>query len=176
MRTISTTIYTIDELSDQAKERACQYVRDNWHDFYPWHTDNQASLEAFAKFVGGHATYSIQMSGYGPSHAKIDKWDWYHHDYDPFEWVNDNLPTKSCPFTGYSADEDLLTPMREFIQLPSAEREGISFHQLVDKCLASWVKSYVADWGHCYTNEYILDFFEANDFEFLQDGTSYNGR
>jgi len=169
MRIIETKVYKIDELSDEAKQNACDYVRDNWHDFYPWHDDNTKSLKEFAKFLGGKATWSIQMSGYGPSSASITDLPYYMEDeYALSDWIQDNKATimECCPFTGFHMDEYLLDPMREYLKDPTDH----TMEQLINRGVTLWVKQYVIDWDDCYTDEYILDSLESNEYEFTEDG------
>ena len=175
MRTITTTVYTINELSEEAQKKACDYVRENWHDFYPWHSENQESLKGFAKFLGGKATWSVQMCG--PSHAKTTDPPCYllendpyrsQDSYQPTDFIHDNQATiqKCCPFTGFHMDEPLLDPMREYLVNPSDK----TMEQLIREGCDLWVKQYQDDWEFCYTDEYILDFFAANDYEFTENG------
>ncbi len=181
MKAITINLYEFDELSEEAKQVACKHVREEWHDFYPWHNDNQKSLKEFAKFLGGKATWNIQMSGYdGPSNAQITDLPNYLVDNDPYrsedsytfeDWLRDNSTTieGDCPFTGYMADEDLLQPMREYLKDPADH----TMEQLIQEGCDRWVKNYVADWENCYTDEYISDFLIANEYEFTQHGEFY---
>ena len=170
MRTIEITLYKFDELSDEAKENACEYVREQWHDFYAWHNDNQESLKEFAKFVGGKCDYSVSL--YGPSTAKITDLPHYMTgEYSLTDWIHDNAHVidSPCPFTGYCMDEPLLDPLREYLKDPADH----TMEELIQEGCDRWVRDYVADWEHCYTDEYIWDFLQANEYEFTEDGSIY---
>jgi hypothetical protein len=162
MKTIKVNVYQYDELSDESKQNACDYVRENWHNFYAWHNDNQKSINEFADFLGGVADFEVSL--WGRSYAKIKDLDL---DYaEEVILSNKELIGKSCPFTGYCADEDLLYPVEKYLENP----EGKSLDQVIQEGCDNWVKNYVGDWEHCYTDEYIADFFMANEFEFTEDG------
>jgi len=181
MRTITKTIYNFDELSEESQQNTCEYVRENWVNFYPSHNDNIKSLKEFAKLLGGKASWEVQLSGYGHSGARItDLPDYLTEDnkeyrsedsYQPLDWIHDNqeIIETCCPFTGYHMDEYLLDPMREYLKDPADH----TMEQLINKGVMLWVKAYVADWDSCYTDEYIADFFVANEFEFDEDGSIY---
>lgn len=49
METITLNVYTIDELSDKAKERAHERHQSNGD--YPWNSENQSTLYAFEKML-----------------------------------------------------------------------------------------------------------------------------
>jgi len=172
MRTITTTVYNFDELSDKAKEYACDYVREMWHDFYAWHNENAESLKGFAKFLGGKCDWSVSL--YRPSSAQVTDLPWYFtyteddEGYDVLTWMQDNKETilKCCPFTGFHMDEYLLDPMREYLDTP----DDRTMEQLIQEGCDNWVNQYVLDWENCYTDEYITDFLQANEYEFTEGG------
>lgn len=47
MRIAEVKVYGFNELSDKAKEKVCDHVRSHWD--YPWHSDNQKSLDEFTR-------------------------------------------------------------------------------------------------------------------------------
>lgn len=173
MRTIEINLYKIDELTPEQQESVCEYVREQWHDFYPWHGENQQSLKEFAKFLGGKCDYSVSL--YGPSAAEITDLPHYlttdDEAYQSTDFIHDNQTTieRSCPFTGFHMDEYLLDPMREYLKDPVDH----TMEELIQEGVDNWVKQYVADWEHCYTDEYIFDYLQANEYEFTEDGTIY---
>ena len=168
MRIIETKVYKIDELSDEAKQNACDYVRDNWHDFYPWHNDNQESLKEFAKFLGGKCDWSVSL--YGPSSAKITDLPCYmSEEYALSDWIQDNSSVilDDCPFTGFHMDYPLLQPMRDYLNGKVVNK---TMEELIEDGCKQWATDYVNDWEYCYTDEYILDFLESNEYEFTEEG------
>lgn len=62
MRTIETIVYTFDELSEQAKERAREWHRNGLE--YSWQHENRESLEAFSKAFGIRPDWSAIVWGY----------------------------------------------------------------------------------------------------------------
>lgn len=79
MRTIEVSVYTIDELSEKAKEKAhWNYIKDGYA--YTWHDENRESLEAFAKLFPISVTdWSYDENGGDVRYSFHDEW---HHDVD----------------------------------------------------------------------------------------------
>ena len=167
MRTIETTLYKFDELSDKAQEDAIKWITDNWHDLYNWGDDNAESLEKFCKFFGCTSDYSYDL--YGRSWAKIT----INSDYTLEQGLSDLLPDnkgfifKSCPFTGYYMDEVLLQPIRDYLDNPTDD----DIQSLMDKSASAWLDACIQDVEYAYSDEGIRDMIEANDYEFTKDGT-----
>lgn len=189
MKTHTITTYTFDELSDQAKENALEWVRSNWHDLYSWHDDNAASLKKFAEWIGAEERdVDFNVSMWGHTYAKISLYDKYTvmiiddeyqqivlselRDEDLYNYLitSEEKINESCPFTGYCMDEDLLDPLREYLENPDPE---VTLQDLVDEGANNWLKSYIQDWEYTYSDEGLTDFLSANEHEFLEDGTKY---
>lgn len=65
MRTIETKVYTFDELSETAKEKARDWIRENNREMgYPWTKENEDSLNAFAALFPIRVT-DWQYNSYG---------------------------------------------------------------------------------------------------------------
>jgi len=69
--------------------------------------------------------------------------------------------------TGYCADIYLLNPIFEFMRQPV---NSMTFEDLMRECLNEWISQCTKDAEFTYTEEYIKDFFEANDYEFDENG------
>lgn len=186
MRTKTVTLYTFDELSEKAKEKARDEARTDGNDLYGWHDDNAQSLKAFAEFVSGKADYSVSPWAFSSASIKIDGyitiWVEEEKDYISFgmseltgenlyNWLSGDVDkiTECCPFTGYCMDEDLLDPMREYLA-KSDRDDPRTLQDLVDNGCERWLKAYIADWEYQYTDEAIDDFLIANEYEFTEDG------
>lgn len=85
-------------------------------------------------------------------------------------WVTlrSNFETESsCPFTGVCYDEDLLQPLKEFIKQP----DGRTFEQLVSEAGESLRISLESEDDYRNSDEGIAEDIQAQDLEFLEDGT-----
>jgi hypothetical protein len=74
-----------------------------------------------------------------------------------------------CPFTGGCYDDDLLDPMRQFLETPGNE----NFKDLLEECLSSLNKSVQGEIEGNSEEDAIADHFEANDYEFTADGRRF---
>jgi hypothetical protein len=72
----------------------------------------------------------------------------------------------SCVLTGYSIDDDILQPVYEFLEKP----DNTTFEELIQDCLNAWQKAVESDEEYQNSDEYIAEYFEANNYEFIEDG------
>ncbi|RYC69593.1 hypothetical protein [Spirosoma sordidisoli] len=79
MRTIEVSVFTVNELSEEAREQAhMDYIKDG--DNYGWHSENKESLEAFAKlFPIKIKHWEYDENGGEVRYGFHDEW---HHDVD----------------------------------------------------------------------------------------------
>lgn len=77
----------------------------------------------------------------------------------------------SCPFTGVCYDDDILRPMYEFLDNPTAYRHD--FKQLLDDCLHSLAHSVASEIEHHNSDEGITEEIRANEYEFEEDGSRF---
>jgi hypothetical protein len=177
MQTHTITTYLFDELSDQAKESAIEYVRANFHDLYSWHDDNVNSLKAFGNhFSLSDPDWEVSTCSYSHASASVSDdleelkgvrlWKYLNNS----GLLSDDLLSGNCPFTGFCMDESLLDPIRAFMEKPD---QSLNYQELIDTCLAAWVSAYVADWEYTYTDEAIKETIEANEYEFTENGNFY---
>ena len=75
----------------------------------------------------------------------------------------------NCPFTGYCMDNDLISPIFEFLDHPY----DTDIKSLLDLCLQSWLESYKKDLEFWYSEEGIKEEILGNDYEFTIDGKIY---
>jgi hypothetical protein len=191
--TITRNVYTIHELSDQARERA--HEKWNEHDDYCWGDENRKSLEWFAERF--HVvTKGWSYGGWGRTYMRFDlrmddvvydievlkgqrlaNWLMLHHFSDLYEgkWYCKNYPKQrrskvmfqeSCP-TGYCIDYSLLEPVRDFIKNPNP---NTTYEELMEDCLDSWLTACQEDWEFTQTMEYFIDACDANEYEFYENG------
>lgn len=76
------------------------------------------------------------------------------------------LRDEYCP-TGYCIDCSISQPIYDFLKNPS---DSVTFEDLLEKCLDSWLKSCLADYEYCFEDEHLEEEIEANEVEFDIDG------
>ena len=126
------------------------------------------------------------MSLSSQSFAKIEATDpndeqrWYNREeYEPMEgarlakWIRREYAKAigepgSCPFTGFSGDEELLDPLRAFLLRPV---KGKTWQDLADDCGHAWAKGAANDWEYSLQDEQVDETIRCNEYEFLEDGT-----
>lgn len=197
MRTETTTrtLYTFDELSDEAKERAYQ----NWSPEYFWHDDNVKSLNAFCDALN----IRLQSYSYGDrgSHVSAD----FNIDTNAEEltglrlrtWIINNIfpnITKGKYYgklsgtypnmkhvkrysriqrdydfalTGYCMDETLTRPLFEFVDKPT---NGTTLEDILEDCLESWRIAAEKDFEYSQSFEAFAEHAEANEYEYTEEG------
>ena len=74
-----------------------------------------------------------------------------------------------CVLTGTYYDMTVLGPIYKFLSRPGKE----TLSELFEECLSEVNKAVEAEIKACSTEEYLEEHFEANEYEFLQDGTKY---
>jgi hypothetical protein len=151
MRTqeIKVDVYRFDELSEVAKE----YVIANSSlvEEYFWAEDCIGSLLAWAKEIGLEITdYSIDWGNLSRCTIKYnDKYVDFDYNFD----LNKSL-------TGYCMDDTLMNPWNETKD--------------IDECIDAFLKACNSDFEYQSTEDYASFFFEANDYEFTEDGKVFN--
>ncbi len=165
MRQKTITLYTFDELSDEAKANACEAFRNNGFEYH-WSDEWKQSLRGFLDaFPVNLKNWSVSTCG--------QTWFKYammnEDDADlTGQALADILPVlgEECPFTGYCGDESFLAPYRAFMLKPD-ER---SYSELMSDCLNSGFNDWESDMEHQESDEYIGDFLQANGYEFEENG------
>lgn len=154
MRTIKTTIYKFDELSDKAKERAREYFRTN---FDPaWNDESRNSIYTFCARFDVTPEFSI-----GPFYP-LD----YSHDAtnENFRGLKISQFKRDYMPTGYCLDCDLwMSFYDEFKRTGSSK---IAF----DHALYMGFKAWRDDLEGQLSDEYIGEMLEANEYEFTEEG------
>lgn len=158
MRTIEQTIYTFEELSEDAKEKA----RDWWREVgdLNWCDEAKDSIQTFCDYFG----VALKNWNIGP-YAPID----YHAEYfnSHFrgmklrDFKRDNMPT------GYCLDCSLwVTFYDEFKRTGSAKTA-------FDAALYQGFKDWKADLEGQMENDYIDEHLIVNQYEFTENGERY---
>ena len=149
MRIAEIKVYKFDELSDEAKINAIQ----NSHhlDEYVWGDGAITSLFAWAKAIGLEITdYSIDWGNVSQCTIK------YNDKYVDYECTID----LNKGLTGYCEDYTL----------------GNAWNKTkdIDETIFAFLSSCNKDYEYQMTDEYNSEFFEANDYEFTEDGEVFN--
>lgn len=190
MRTIETTLYTIDEISPAAFDRA----RIDYAQTYENMTsdDDIASLRAFVDAAGMRLT-NFDIGAYAHSSLRVDgddsvlamrgrrAWAWLENrvlaatripwtgsrraSVRKYGWAYRPGMVTPCPFTGYYMDEVLLDSFRESLRNGLTVRD--SFAILADTIRRAWEEDYDDATGE----EGFRDLARANGWEFTADGS-----
>lgn len=186
-RTIRTKVYKFDALSDEAKKKAIdRYRRQTLEHGFTWDDDNNKTLEEFMKLFPVKSNWrgnGLMFSG-GDDIKKLSGWRlatylWNNYRSALFsgKYYSKNLKGRkskcqiehSCELTGYAMDEAILQPVYEYMNRPT----GMDFEDLMMDCFESWRIAVEHDHEFQLSDEYIKEEIEANEYEFLKDGTKY---
>lgn len=78
--------------------------------------------------------------------------------------------TSDCPLTGYCMDYAILKPIFDYLEKPNM---NTTFEGLMEDCLQSWLKSCSEDYEYHFSDEYIAEEIEENEYEFTEEGEKY---
>jgi len=160
MQIIELQVFTFDELSDEAKEKAREWWRVNLD--YPWFKESMDSIRAFV----GHFGANVKDYEIGDSRRDYIKTD-ITQDHFRGRKLKDVDP-EYMP-TGYCLDCDLwLTFQKEW------ERTADPMYAF-EQALEAALSAIRADVEYQYTNEAVDECLIINDFQFNQDGRIFNG-
>lgn len=188
MRTEIVGIYSYDELSDDAKEKAREYFRHNDYE-YAWTDEWNDSINAFCKVMPVERG-DYQIGAFYPSYQHCvftddDAAELY--GVRAYKWLLNNgyngafnkytgefetaqkIIEGTCPLTGYCGDCDLFYPIAEFMKKPGNR----ALSELFQDCFDSWLKAYQSDLEYQNSDEYIEESIIANEYEFTKDGKFY---
>ncbi len=146
MRAVIIEYFKFNELSDEAKTKARDYVRNNWHDLAQHYVEDMIeSLKALAKETGGTLDYSLSVV---PDRGEFVRLSGYSADR-----LAALLKKKDeCPLTGMCYDIDVI--------------EALANGELESAVL----KTLHAEGEYTYSDEGLSEMFEANEYEFTKEG------
>jgi hypothetical protein len=161
METVEMKIYSYSELGDYAQGKAREWFKNCG---YTWIDEGIESIRAFCDHYGVKIT-DYTISPY--SHSYIDTNVENHHlrgvTLKQVEKERDLMPT------GYFLDCDLFQTMHE-----SMKENGGNALQAFKDAIEAVMKGIIADMEHQDSEEHISEMIEANDYQFLEDGTIYH--
>lgn len=155
MRTIETTIYTFDELSDKAKERAIEKQR--YYVEYPWTKDCIDSLNAFCD------EFSVRVTDYTLSdcyRSSISTDATTRH----FRGVKLSSFDREAMPTGFCFDCDLRYTFHD-----EFKRTGDAHHAF-EIAIEAFLSSVRKDIEWHSSDEALTEFMQINDYEFTEEG------
>ena len=141
MRTITKTVYTIEEHPNKAK--VFDWIRDNWHDLNNCSVDEFIdSLKALQKKIGGKLDYAISAVPDRGEFISLKGYD---------KKALKELDKTECPLTGVCWDYDIIEALQ---------------HGNIETALRSLHK----DTEYIYSDEGLHELCEANEYEFYENG------
>lgn len=170
METIALNLYSIDELSDDARKVAINNERKSIHvNGIPWADEYRDSLTAFCE------EFSVELDRDGDYRRST-------MDENVLNLSGNRLRTylvnnysaildECCPFTGFCGDDDVLKPMREFVQRPNLRMD---FAELLSECVFSFQRTYSYIVDYHYSDEGIVEELRSLDCQFTEDGKLFH--
>ena len=158
MRTATVELYQFNELSDEAKERAREWWRENLD--YPWWSDAKASILEFC----GHFGVMVQEYSIG---AFEPAWMETNAANENFRGIKLKAINREAMPTGYCLDCALWqTFYDEFKRTGSAL---YAFNEAIDAA----VKGVREDMEYQYSDESVDEMLTINEYEFTENGKIY---
>jgi len=174
MREETIQIFTFEELSDEAKEKARDdYRRDGM--VWVWEAEWWNSAQAFSKI----APISIESADYDHGQVSIRwtesediadlqglrAWRWLQNN-GWFDWAKKNK-AGDCTMTGDCADCSFADDLDKYRIFPQTVPD---LKQVFYECAQSWVYAARSDMEYANSDEAIDEMLIANGYEFLSDG------
>ena len=155
MRTIEVTIYKFHELSEPAKERAREWFRDGYEP--AWEQESRESIERFCSEFGASLT-EWRIGAFEPVDytVKFDNSNFRGRKLRHF--LRDLMPT------GFWLDCSLWVTFYDVFKRTGDAKAA--FDAALWQGFTDWRK----DIEHQYSEEYIDEFIEANEYEFTENG------
>jgi len=163
MKTKTISIYTIHELDEKAQKKAHYNYLSSGFEYF-WLDESLDSVKAFCDMFGVELT-DYALTTYGHSYLKTDAEQETFRGVKPSDIATLDATGKNWP-TGYWMDDALFSAFHEY----AAKHGDIkgAFDYTIDKAL----DLIVADMEFQESMEYFLEMAEANEWEYLGDGSS----
>jgi hypothetical protein len=170
MKTLEIKLYSFLELSKEAQEKAIEQYRKSQNGYF----DDYDAANTFEKFA---KIFNINK-------YDIDYLEPYRNNYKTnlddavldlsgvklYKYIVNNykdILSKDCPLTGVFYDEAILQPIHNFLKKPY---QDINFYKLLDRCIKSFCEAVADDIQNQNSDNYISEFLEANEYQFLESG------
>lgn len=152
-REITTTVYEFEELTDEAKEEARDWMRHIVANDPFWVGEIRDSYAAAEKVF---ADLDDDVSG-------IRLWKWINNNVDKKIWDGQG----SCPLTGVCFDHCMLQPLQDFMERPDRE---MTVDDLRREFESNSTTVYDRELESQMEDEFIDDHIIANEYEFTANG------
>jgi hypothetical protein len=191
MKTITVELFTLAELSEEAKTRAYNdYL--NLGFGYSWQSEANETLKAFCKLFN----VSLDRDGdyksfYNGSEFKdlanlsgprllSYLWNNYGSDIFPAKvYHNKDFSKKrksklfidpfNCHFTGYCMDCDIIEPLVNYMRCKDWSKHT-TFEDLLSDCIHQFNKAVQSDYEYQQSMEYFVEMSENNEWFYTIDG------
>ena len=194
METITVNLYSFDELSERAQQRAIDREREaRYSDVeYPYHGETYDTLNAFCeRFYVDWEDYGLYNSNIGANRIRLDNYEGLSglrlrtYLVNNFSDVLSQRKTygkyggkrrasriiyeeTDCPFTAYCMDYTILQPIRDFIAKPTANTD---YKGLIEDCLHEFSKAWNDEIEQWYSDECIREDLQCRDHvQYEEDG------
>lgn len=160
MHEISIKLFHFSELGEEAQENALIWARNNIVDIYGWNDESLQSIKAFCQ------KYGVTLQDY-----QVGPWEEYSTDANNshFRGVRLKHIVREEWLTGYFLDNTL---MYTFYDTFKATGDALgAFNAALDAGFKAWQE----DLEGSDSDENLGDFLDANEYEFTQYGTNWNG-
>jgi len=77
----------------------------------------------------------------------------------------------NCNLTGMCYDCDMMQPIYDFLELRNFD--STNFEDLLNNCFDAMQKTLKDEEEYMYTDEYISEEIESNDYDFTENGKRY---
>lgn len=159
MRTETIQLFKFNELSDSAKEKACEQYRSQGIEYH-WHHESLQSIQAFCEHFGVNLKRWSVCTYRGIDYS-TDAENMHFRGMKLRDFDREHMPT------GYFLDCDLwMTFYDEFKRTGDAKGA-------FDSALYAGFKAWRDDMEWQESDEYIGEHLEANEYEFTEDGEIY---
>jgi len=158
MKTITINVYSFDELTDKAKEKARDEYRNKRYNYsYSGSEENYDSLKAFCEYFEVNIKdYSISPYSYSYVNTDVKNQN--------FRGLKLNQVNPDYMPTGYSMDYPLWATFYNVFKETSNALQA--FNDAVDQ----WIKDVNSDYEYQDSDEYIDEIMTINDYEFDENG------
>ena len=164
MKTIEIQVYSFNELSEKAQEKAInKFIEDGYFD-YIFDEAYETVEKFFALFPA-----SIRSIDFLEPYRNDIRFDNIFEQKELVDHLNSikSLVIGDCPLTGMCYDMDILEPILEYYKDCTKYSD---LETLINACVINLCKSVSKEYYSNLTKEAIAETCEANDYYFTSDG------
>ena len=155
METIQVTLYTFEELDDNAKDAARDWLRQGMD--YPWFNESMGSIRTFVEHFGGRVL-DYSMGERGRDYVKTDVGPGNFRGLKLKDFKPDYLPT------GYCIDCDLWQTFHK--EWKRTGDPAYAFQQAIEAALSAIAR----DVDYQYSDACIDETLKINEYRFTENG------